>query len=184
MQRCAGCHPRRNLATHPPGRPRAPAGGGGMMPYKILNRTEDLEWDPPSLRFRIERHGGASLGSVYAEMQGWDVNIETGVANGWEARKRLIKKKQPPFRTGPLAAELADLVLKGKSDHRLQRSSKGRYRLTGAALPRASKQTTEGRRTRLVGDLAKILEPMGWRYGNGGWWSPPITGSEGEFHQE
>ena len=39
---------------------------GGMTGDKLLGRMEDVHWEPPVLSFRIERHGGTVLGSVYA----------------------------------------------------------------------------------------------------------------------
>ncbi len=33
---------------------------GGMAPYKLLGRTEAMDWQPPVLAFEIERHGGTA----------------------------------------------------------------------------------------------------------------------------
>jgi hypothetical protein len=57
-----------------------PNGDGGMEAYKLLNRTEDLAWNAPILSFNIERHGATVGGSVYAEVQSWQVNTESGEA--------------------------------------------------------------------------------------------------------
>jgi hypothetical protein len=35
---------------------------GGMEAYKLLNRMEDVAWNPPLLTFVIERHGGTARG--------------------------------------------------------------------------------------------------------------------------
>ena len=37
---------------------------GGMLAYKLLNRTENMLWEPPILKFEIERHGATVNGSV------------------------------------------------------------------------------------------------------------------------
>jgi hypothetical protein len=34
----------------------------GMVGYKLLGRTENMEWDPPNLHFTIERHGAIKFG--------------------------------------------------------------------------------------------------------------------------
>ena len=34
---------------------------GSMQPYKLLGRTEDMQWEPPVLSFDIERHGGVMM---------------------------------------------------------------------------------------------------------------------------
>jgi hypothetical protein len=41
----------------------------GMRGYKLLGRMEDVRWDPPTIRFAIERHGATTLGSTRAEVQ-------------------------------------------------------------------------------------------------------------------
>lgn len=52
-----------------------------MEPYKLIGRMESVTWTPPILTFRIERHSGTVNGSVYAEMQCWDVDCEQMSAN-------------------------------------------------------------------------------------------------------
>jgi hypothetical protein len=42
---------------------------GGTDGYKLLNRTEDLAWEPPTLSFCIERHGDTVMGSSRAERE-------------------------------------------------------------------------------------------------------------------
>ena len=49
---------------------------GGMRPEKISSRLEKVNWDPPYLTFDIERHGGTVLGSQYAEIQSWKINVQ------------------------------------------------------------------------------------------------------------
>jgi hypothetical protein len=49
---------------------------GGMRPHELLLRMEDPSWEPPYLRFVIERHGGTVLGSTQATLQHWEVNLD------------------------------------------------------------------------------------------------------------
>src|SRR5438876_3187016 len=51
-------------------------GGGGMKADKVLDRLEEIEWEPPLLSFKIERHGGTCLGSSRAEMQSWSLDVD------------------------------------------------------------------------------------------------------------
>src|SRR5438270_7987054 len=49
---------------------------GGMAGGKLFGRTEEMEWDPPLLIFKIERHGGFVAGSSRAEIQNWQVDLD------------------------------------------------------------------------------------------------------------
>src|SRR5580704_6677632 len=57
---------------------------GGMDGSKIYsalypyNRMECVMYDPPFLRFDIERHGATVNGSTRGEVQSWVVNVEKG----------------------------------------------------------------------------------------------------------
>ena len=46
-----------------------------------VDRLENVVWSPPILKFQIERHGGTALGSIYADIHAWEVNIDTRQAN-------------------------------------------------------------------------------------------------------
>jgi len=51
-----------------------------MEGYKLIERSEELSWNPPYLNFDLERHGGEAMGGKVAEVQSWRVNIEEGTA--------------------------------------------------------------------------------------------------------
>jgi hypothetical protein len=53
---------------------------GGMESHKLKGRMESATWNPPILCFQIERHGGTVNGSVYAELQRWEINCEKRIA--------------------------------------------------------------------------------------------------------
>jgi hypothetical protein len=44
--------------------------------YK-LHRAEHLQCQFPSIRFVLERHGGAKFGSTRAELHHWEVDLNT-----------------------------------------------------------------------------------------------------------
>ncbi len=137
----------------------------GMTADKLYGRVEDLHWEPPVLSFRIERHGGTVHGSVYAEMQGWSVNIEEGSAVCGLSGRRVVGKKQPPMKVEPLAKELTELISVGEDDPRLKWYGTSRVRiLIGIVIPQDSavKQTIAGRRKRLARALEESLRGRGW----------------------
>lgn len=92
----------------------------GMRKFK-LERMEDVEWHPPELRFRIERHGGTMMGSTRAELQEWIVNLTKKTAECRETRNyRQLSPRDKPFHAGPVAAEVATAIVEGRDDPRLQ----------------------------------------------------------------
>lgn len=145
---------------------------GGMEPRKLLRRTFSMEWEPPVLRFKIERHGAiVAGGSGYAEIQSWAVDVDEESARITGTKRRRVRPMQPALDTDALAAELAEKIVSRSEDDRLRWSSRtGRVQIRMAeALPRAVKRTTEGRRKRLNAALKELLEPQGWTR-VGAWW--------------
>lgn len=145
---------------------------GGMDAHKLIGRTERMTWDPPVLSFDLERHGAVVLGSKYAEIQAWAVDLE-GRRAGFDVEgRRLIEPIQARVDCTALAAELAPLMISGADDPRLEWSAEGRVRVPPSRVfPAAAKQTTAGRSRRLRKELGKHLE--GWDLGHGGWWTRP-----------
>lgn len=139
---------------------------GGMEVHKLINRMEDENWNPPILRFMIERHGATVMGSVYAEMQCWSVDVEKGLAKLETTKRRLVGSKRKPLKVEPIANEISDLVSTGKDDRRLKWYGKERVRvLIAEVLPEdfsLAKQTLAGRRRRLRDKIEKALSAHGW----------------------
>jgi len=53
----------------------------GMRAYKLGDgRTQNVSWNPPLLKFSIERHGGTVQGSSRAERHEWTIDIEARTA--------------------------------------------------------------------------------------------------------
>jgi hypothetical protein len=123
-----------------------------------LERAKDLEWNPPWLSFCIERHGAASRGSIYAEMQCWSVNLETREAIPSKDGRHPLGPKEKRLDVNALAKEIASLIIAGKEDARLKRSSDGKkveIRIR-EVIPETNKETTAKRRKR----FREILEPL------------------------
>jgi hypothetical protein len=136
----------------------------GMAGYKLLGRMEDVVWNPPLLTFRIERHGGTALGSVYAELQSWQFDVERGIASYLgELGRRLVGQRDKPLKTAPLANEIAKLILAGQHDPRLKWLQSGGVRVNiNKVIPATVKQTTTSRRRRFRKDLQEEIGPHGW----------------------
>jgi hypothetical protein len=148
---------------------------GGMVGYKLLSRMEDVKWSPPVLTFTIERHGGTVLGSTYAKLQTWHIDLSTKTASfSWSGR-RQIRPRQPPLDVTQIAQEIEYKIRAGEPDPRLQwrKDGKAVRVLTSRILPRAPKQTTEGRRKRLLSKIAEDLRVAGWEDRGAGWFRRP-----------
>jgi hypothetical protein len=136
----------------------------GMEPYKLLNRMEDVMWEP-LLRFRIERHGGMACGSSRAEMQSWTVDVERGTASCEKTGYRQVLARQRPLDVKPLAEEVAALIVQHAEDARVKWQGEDAVRVNiGVILPEKSavKETLAKRRKRFRAALAERLATHGW----------------------
>jgi len=143
------------------------ADDGGLSPEKLHGRMEEIEWNPPILTFKIERHGGTAKGSVYAELQNWVVNIEEHTVKWTDGGQRIVGERKPRLDVGPLVAEVAKLIAKGSKDDRLiwkQNGQQVQIRI-GGVIPGdgIAKATLTGRRNRFSKRLEEILDESGWR---------------------
>jgi hypothetical protein len=139
---------------------------GGMAGYKLMGRMEEVKWNPPMLSFAIERHGGTVMGSGYAELQSWTVDLESGCATlADHPRKRWLGgPRNSPLKVGPIAAEIAELIKTGKQDPRLKWKSSDEAQIKiGLVIPDdCPNQTLVGRRKRFKGALQESLREHGW----------------------
>ena len=125
---------------------------GGMAGDKLVGRMEDLQWNPPLLTFRIERHGGTILGSTRAEVQRWAVDLNRQTATCEHAGHRQLSPMAQRVDCGSLAGEIAGKIGSGEADDRLRWLGDGRVRVeVGRIFPAHTgyKQTVQGRRRRL-----------------------------------
>jgi hypothetical protein len=131
-----------------------------------LGRMEDPQWNPPVVSFRIERHGGAALGSVNAELQLWKVNVDECTAEWEPGGTRRIRPAGPRFDIKGEASRLAEHIRNGNEDDCLKwLTDHRRVQVhTHRALPKGGpRRTRKGRRQRLQDWLDRELEPDGWR---------------------
>lgn len=139
---------------------------GGMAGNKLHGRMEDVEWNPPILRFTIERHGGTVMGSSRAELQDWRIDVEVKRVYCSVSSYRQIYPREPALNVNPIADEIRDLILNREQDDRLKWFNDRRVQiLTGKIIPdwSTAKQTLAGRRKRFRKALTERLQIHGWR---------------------
>ncbi len=148
---------------------------GGMEPGKLRGRTEDMVWEPPFLRFRVERHGGTALGSSRADLQDWTIDTNEATATVSVGRYRQLHRQEPRLDVRPLAEQLVQLVVDGSDDPRFKRYPHGEIRLLiGEVLPAGSAvlQTLTGRRRRLRAEMSVRLAAAGYEEVGPNRWRP------------
>lgn len=143
---------------------------------KLLGRIEGLAWEPPILKFTIERHGGTVLGSSRAELHDWEVDVKRGTACLSKIRYRQLRKRQPAVDVDPIAEELVQAILQHTDDDRICWLKSGDAKISmGKVFPSndAAKQTVAGRRKRLRLRLEELLRAPGWTMIRANVYHPP-----------
>lgn len=138
----------------------------GLKSYKILERLENLEWDPPYLCFTIERHGAMKYGSSRAELQDWVFDVSNGSASYTATRYRQKYRKSPPLKTKPLAEKIGKLIIEHSNDKGLKWNdgkTKVRILIGEVIQDDTAKQTVTARRKRFRKDLTEFLKKYGWQ---------------------
>ena len=137
----------------------------GMRAAKLIGRIENVCWEPPILSFEIERHGAVVLGSVYAEVQSWSVDLEELTASCAAVSRRLVGKQAARLQLEPFVDRVANALKGGTNDECLKWINESRVRiLVGRIIPSAGpKETVEARRKRLRKAIEAALAPLGWQ---------------------
>ncbi|MEX2431590.1 MAG: hypothetical protein WD645_06705 [Dehalococcoidia bacterium] len=143
-----------------------------MEGRKLDRGIESVEWNPPRLTFTIVRHGAAVVGqSGRGELQCWALDLSEGTATSQVVGIRQLRPMQPRMDATQIAATLADAILSGVDDPRIDRRADGSIQvLIGTIVPEGSqpKQTVIGRRRRLQAALNDELGQRGWQEVKGG----------------
>jgi hypothetical protein len=138
---------------------------GGMEGYKLLGRMEEVEWKPPLLSFRIERHGGTVMGSSRAEVQHWEVDLEKKTATLAKTGHRQLRPMAKRIYIKPLVGQILAAVRSGKEDELVSWHDNGMVFVnTTTIFPKASavRMTLESRRKRLSDAVASVVLKEGW----------------------
>jgi hypothetical protein len=137
------------------------------MEARKLFRAEDLEWNPPSLIFTIDRHGAAMLGSRRAEIQRWEIDLKNKTAKSSLIGRRQLRPNAPKIDTQKIAKYICDEI-NGSSTEAFHvgvvRDAGDRVRIKPASfLPKdGPKQTVTSRRKRLTGEIKIEMKATGW----------------------
>jgi hypothetical protein len=142
---------------------------GGMTASKLIGRTEEMEWIPPALNFKIERHGALVNGSSRAEVQCWRVDLDRENAELVDTRRRQKLPTAKRLDVKPIAAEIAALINDGREDKRIKWRAASRARIVvSEVIPATNQQTTSSRRKRFAAEVERLLVPFGWKRKNAG----------------
>jgi hypothetical protein len=143
---------------------------GGMESYKLLKRLEQVRWEPPQIKFVIERHGRTVVGSSRADLQHWVVDVEKATAFIEKTGHRQLYRMAKRIYIKPLVEEIVQAILTGKKDWRIERQENGSIVVkTCEIFPSNSAvtMTLEGRRKRFRTALADRLRQIGWNCDRG-----------------
>ena len=152
---------------------------GGMQGYKVNGRTEEIEWQPPVLCFRVERHGRTVLDSSRAHMQKWKIDVDRCVAEPVPDGHRQLRKMNPILDIEGIAKEIAHLIIERREDPRLKWTSNDKVKVLSGKIvggQSVSKETLAGRQKGLRRDILSIVEPRGW-VANGSYYEFHDTGT-------
>jgi len=130
-----------------------------------LYRAEELSFHPPAtLSFLMERHGQTVLGSVYADLHEWSVDLESATAfcNKYYG-KRVVGEKDKPLKVKPLVEEVANNIFNHGSKFVEWKSDTKVRVLISEIIPETVKQTTAERRKRFRCELEEIITSQGWK---------------------
>lgn len=127
-------------------------------------RLESLTWEPPILRFIIERHGATVNGSKSADLHEWHMDLDSCRASCSKGRSRRLQPFAARLDAKALANEIVSLITEGKRDERLTWKSGTcvKINMAIAITDSTAKQTTQGRRKRLRNALEPLLTAAGW----------------------
>jgi hypothetical protein len=141
------------------------------MDARKLHRAESLSWHAPVVSFIVERHGAIVQGSTRAELQGWQVNLETGSARCESNGYRQLSPKAKSLDVKPIARCVCTAAMQGPaSSCDLVRTGvlvwTGEDELSvkhGVLIPDVSyRQTVQDRRRRFRKELEDQMNAIGW----------------------
>jgi hypothetical protein len=89
------------------------SGDDTAMTHDKVERAEVMCWDPPLLRFEVERHGGVVCGSSRASVQEWAIDIDARTKTCSEARFRRIRPMQPRINLAKIVEVIVTAVQGG-----------------------------------------------------------------------
>ena len=131
--------------------------------YKLTDeRIENLHVDDNGcINFSIERHGRTTMGSPYADVHHWVVDLTAKTACITGTTPRLIGKRSQPINATAVVATILD-ALKNEDATIVDRTKDGRRRIKiQAVIPDGGKETTQGRKKRIRKALNEAMAHEG-----------------------
>lgn len=145
---------------------RLDGGDASAMTADKLDRLEAASWSPSLLVIRIERHGGAVLGSSRGEIQEWALDLDTLTAQVSNVSHRQLVPRRKRLDINSIAVRVAATIQEGADELWLEWSGdRSEVRVLSSHFinpDRASKDTLDGRRKRLKRALCDELAKIGW----------------------
>jgi hypothetical protein len=136
------------------------------MSVMKLHRIENLAYNPPNkIEFDIERHGGTVMGSVYAEVYHWTIDLDQGQVHHDYPKKRVVGTRDEVLKVGPIAEKIVQEILGfDKDSQNIEWKSDKKVRvLISEIIPETNQQTTTARRKRFRNCVEELLLPNGWQ---------------------
>lgn len=133
--------------------------------------AQDITWNPPTLSFITERHGGMGVGSTRAEKQKWTLHLGNKTAHYKIVGYRQVYPSAPKLDVKSIADGVCDAVREGPTlDSELAAqgvliwTAKDEITIKhGKLVPNdGPMQTISGRRKRFRTYLESKMKEMGW----------------------
>lgn len=139
------------------------------MAANKLGRMKSVQWDPPVLTFEIERHGALCRGGTRATRQQWRVDTSYWTATCHDVGHRQTVPMAKRFDARSMAEHIADKINTGSDDPFLRwKADRTRVHVVlSEAVGGGYNRTVEGRTRKLLAELRRLLEPLGWTYRTG-----------------
>jgi hypothetical protein len=131
--------------------------------YKLTDeRIENLHVDVNGcINFSIERHGRTTMGSPYADVHQWVVDLTAKTACITGTTPRLIGKRSQPINATAVVTTILD-ALKNEDATIVDRTKDGRRRIKiEAVIPDGVKETTQKRKKAIRKALNEALAHEG-----------------------
>lgn len=131
-----------------------------------LWRAEKLEWKPPLITFRLERHGGTVNGSTRADLHCWEVDVEKGKARIARQTYRQLERSAARLDCAALARDIVAVIEAGNKHEGLIWAD-GMQSVTikiGVLIPETIQATTTARRSRFRNALIHLMAEHGWGF--------------------
>jgi hypothetical protein len=135
-----------------------------MVGHKLLGRIENVHWRPPIVSFAIERHVARACG--LALLQHWVVDLHHYTATITKTENRTLHPLSLRLSAEMAAAEIAQAILDGENDDRLQWEEDGTACVVASwSFPKRSgfSRTLGTRRMKLCNCVGDVLAGHGWK---------------------